>query len=393
MGAKVSNSSNNNTSSGGSSIVGPTVVPLPYYAATNRRSGRAAAGGTSTKKNTRGGGSGSSSGLMIIGFLLLVCLHTMWQANLQLILEDHAKRALQAEATQVYSLFKERQRVAAAPSSAAAGGGGANTTTTLLRDYFHTAAQKAYSHTEEEEQQQHQPANNKNDTSKNAARVVVERRTFDVHTWNHTIESGGLVTEDRQMIGRIYGQAHSVFEFGLGESTYIANHVGVPRFAGIDSNAASISAIRDAVDANYRFYLADVGMTGDYGMPRNTKLHKSAYDYQVVPLLGEPKAFDVYMIDGRFRIGCLIMSFLHASSSSAAASASLHDDAPGVTTMSSASPTVLVHDCMRTTYHAADYLLDLVEHSGKNLCAYKRKVDTTDAQLYELWTLHYQNVL
>ena len=38
------------------------------------------------------------------------------------------------------------------------------------------------------------------------------------------------------MVGKICRQAQSVFEWGLGESSYIAAEVEVPRYGGIDSD-------------------------------------------------------------------------------------------------------------------------------------------------------------
>jgi hypothetical protein len=230
------------------------------------------------------------------------------------------------------------------------------------RSQFHAAASDAYSLILEHDQQQE------------------ERTKFDVSKWKQTT-SGGLNQEDREMLGRIYGNASSVFEFGLGESTYLANHVGVPRYSGIDSDAEWISMVRNNVSGHYRFYFADIGMTGDWGSPLQ-ELKKAVYNYQVVPLFAEPQPFDVYMVDGRFRVGCLLLSFLHASSSSLSSSSSSEHEF--VATMHN-SPTVLVHDCHREYYHVADHLLDLVEHTV-NLCAYKRKNGTTDEQLYAMWT-------
>jgi hypothetical protein len=225
------------------------------------------------------------------------------------------------------------------------------------RSHFHAAAADAYrlihEHDSESAKQQQEP----------------NRTKFDVSKWKQTT-SGGLNHEDREMLGRIYGNASSVFEFGLGESTYLANHVGVPRYSGIDSDAEWISMVRNNVSGRYRFYFADIGMTGAWGSPLQ-QLKKAVYNYQVVPLFSEPQPFDVYMVDGRFRVGCLLLSFLHESSSSSSS-------------LGHQSPTVLVHDCHREYYHVADHLLDLVEKTH-NLCAYKRKNGTTDEQLYAMW--------
>jgi hypothetical protein len=203
------------------------------------------------------------------------------------------------------------------------------------------------------------------------------RQKFDVKTWDKTT-TGGLTNKDRTLLAKIYGDANSVFEYGLGESTYIANHVGVTRYAGIDSDAAWVANARKTVATHFRFYFADIGETLRWGFPKE-KLPKSVLDYQVIPLISEPQPFDVYMVDGRWRLPCLLLSFLHAHARGADPS----------------QTTVLLHDCVkkhlrhkekeRSHYLKVDELLDLVKHSGDKLCAYRRKPATTDEELYDLW--------
>jgi protein O-GlcNAc transferase len=136
------------------------------------------------------------------------------------------------------------------------------------------------------------------------------RHQLDLETWDKTT-TGGLTDEDRKLLAEIYGEANSVFEDGLGESTYIANHVGVARYAGIDSDAAWVANTRKTVATHFRFYFADIGETLRWGFPKE-KLPKNVLDYQVIPLISEPQPFDVYMVDGRWRLPCLLLSFLHA---------------------------------------------------------------------------------
>ncbi len=56
------------------------------------------------------------------------------------------------------------------------------------------------------------------------------------------------------MLGSYYGSANSVFEWGLGESSYIAGHLNVPRYAGVDSDAEWVSSTR----AKVRYYVLAV---------------------------------------------------------------------------------------------------------------------------------------
>ena len=141
------------------------------------------------------------------------------------------------------------------------------------------------------------------------------------------------------------------------------------------------------------FYFADIGATIEWGYPKDQNLAKNILNYQLMPLIVEPKHFEVYMVDGRWRLPCMIVSFLHASARGGDPRKTL----------------VLLHDCVvrelwnpdnsgkklneklvRPAYKLADHLLDRIDHSGNYLCVYKRKPETTDAQLLEFWEKNYQ---
>ena len=218
---------------------------------------------------------------------------------------------------------------------------------------------------------------------------------FDVNDWDTRTE-GGLQDLDRILLAELYGTAHSVFEYGLGESTYIANAMEVPRYAGIDSDAVWVTMAREKVSDRFRFYFADIGVTKIWGHPSDPTLAKNILHYQLMPLIVEDQPFDIYMSDGRWRIPAMMVSFLHASARGA-------DPADTI---------VLLHDCFipehwdsskigmnfpqkinnRPDYHSADHLVDLVRHSGNRLCVYQRKPATTDMDLYEFWKVNYNMI-
>ena len=118
------------------------------------------------------------------------------------------------------------------------------------------------------------------------------------------------------LLGRLYRNASSVFEFGLGESTSIASYVGVPRYSGVDSDAVWVRKARERSGANDRFHFtfADIGPTGPWGYPENNATAKIPYSYQTAPLYDELEPFDVYFVDGRYRVACICSSMLHAMS-------------------------------------------------------------------------------
>lgn len=72
-------------------------------------------------------------------------------------------------------------------------------------------------------------------------------KEFDLDSWRPFQTGGGLDDNDRKMLARYYGSANSVFEWGLGESSYMAGHFNVSRYAGVDSEAEWVSNARDKV--------------------------------------------------------------------------------------------------------------------------------------------------
>ena len=91
--------------------------------------------------------------------------------------------------------------------------------------------------------------------------------------------------------------------------------------------------------SHFRFLFADIGKTAAWGTPVNESLAKIPYNYcgtetsradslqnmfihsgdklwhsliKVLPLVSEEKAFDFYLSDGRYRVACASIAFLHA---------------------------------------------------------------------------------
>jgi hypothetical protein len=138
------------------------------------------------------------------------------------------------------------------------------------------------------------------------------RKRVDLNTFPFK-SRGGLSNTDRQLLSETYFNADSVFEFGIGESTAIAAETNLPRYAGVDSSAEWITTARSHAPDRFRFSFADVGPTREWGQPVSNKtLAKMALDYQIAPLFVERDPFDVYFVDGRWRVACVMTSFLHA---------------------------------------------------------------------------------
>mmetsp|Transcript_27962 Transcript_27962/g.58126 ORF Transcript_27962/g.58126 Transcript_27962/m.58126 type:complete len:274 (+) Transcript_27962:144-965(+) len=189
---------------------------------------------------------------------------------------------------------------------------------------------------------------------------------FKLKDWK-TKTGDGLEDEDRVMLGSFYGSANSLFEWGLGESSYLAGHLNVPRYAGVDSDAEWVSSAREKCPKHFRFSFADIGKTREFGNPTEN-LDKNVYNYIIAPLKSEMCPFDVYMVDGRYRVGCALMALLHASEYNHNA-------------------TILLHDYVdeRPEYKVLEEVCEIVKFSGKRLVAFKRKPHVTDQMIYDLF--------
>lgn len=184
--------------------------------------------------------------------------------------------------------------------------------------------------------------------------------------------NGGLDESDRELLSKIYSQAEAVFEFGLGESTRLAAAANVLRYTGVDSDALYVANSRDSAPNYFKFLFADIGETRIWGNPTRF-LHKQAMQYQIAPLLTELAPFDVYFVDGRYRVACVCVSFLHASK------------------FGRLDSLVLMHDYKeRKLYHAVEQIADIVERSrhGK-LVVLRRSKSTTDEQIEAIWNAFY----
>ena len=121
---------------------------------------------------------------------------------------------------------------------------------------------------------------------------------------------------------------------------------------------------------HFRLSFADIGRTHNYGRPVQN-LRKNQYDYVIAPLITEQCPFDVYLVDGRFRVACAIIAFLHSSRGNQNATILMHDfESP--------------HKA-HSSYKEILRVADKVEFSGNQLVALKRKDSVTDEMLQDMY--------
>mmetsp|Transcript_12054 Transcript_12054/g.17567 ORF Transcript_12054/g.17567 Transcript_12054/m.17567 type:complete len:321 (+) Transcript_12054:219-1181(+) len=194
------------------------------------------------------------------------------------------------------------------------------------------------------------------------------RKEFTLSDWSRG--TGGLLDSDRLLLGELYRNASSVFEFGLGESTKIAALVGVPRYAGVDSDVNWVDKARhDSAMDHFRFTFADIGPTKEWGNPTKETLQKIHFNYQIAPLIVENDAFDIYLVDGRWRIACACVSMLHAMNHGGDMSKVM----------------VGIHDSDRTMYWEHFGKVGEVVQKSEKLWMYKLRDNVTEVDIFDVW--------
>lgn len=106
-------------------------------------------------------------------------------------------------------------------------------------------------------------------------------------------------------------------EYGSGGSTIHANTVArVPAIITVESDREWAQRVAGALDKQAsRVFIAhcDIGETGEWGAPKNTRKAHNFWQYIVAPwdLAKKHGQFpDTVLIDGRFRVACFLYSLL-----------------------------------------------------------------------------------
>jgi hypothetical protein len=109
-----------------------------------------------------------------------------------------------------------------------------------------------------------------------------------------------------------FKSAKGYLEYGAGGSTILA----ASEFSGwiytVESDPIFLGAVRDAMPHGHRATLrhVDIGLTGPWGRPAFPWPRQKWRRYPQTPWLEMTSAPDLILIDGRFRVACLIESLL-----------------------------------------------------------------------------------
>ena len=172
---------------------------------------------------------------------------------------------------------------------------------------------------------------------------------------------GGMSPEEQEVLTRLYAASNSVFEWGIGSSTIIAAQVGVERLTGVDSALPWVKEVRERVPSKYNISYVNIGEVKKWGRPVN-ETHRDLWPDYALEVEKEQEPFDLYLVDGRFRVACAASALLHGGQKDSR---------------------VLVHDFERESYQVLLKVADNIEQQGK-LAVLHRKATASDDELISL---------
>ncbi len=104
-----------------------------------------------------------------------------------------------------------------------------------------------------------------------------------------------------------------LLEFGCGGSTVLAARLGVKKIISVDSDRAWLSRVKAASElqgVEFASVFADVGPIREWGTPTETSHARKWPNYYLSVWEKIEKYPDIVLVDGRFRIACVLQSLL-----------------------------------------------------------------------------------
>jgi len=199
---------------------------------------------------------------------------------------------------------------------------------------------------------------------------------------------GNLNADDKRLLTDLYLRSSSVFEWGVGESTTLAANAGVRRYTGVDGSQEWLGIVQPAIPRHFRLVWADIGDIGEYSYPIDEESRAKWPAYSRHALESESEGFDVYFVDGRFRVACVAQALMHASQ---------HGRDP-------TKFVVVVHDYVtrKDRYadlfrvvrfaHGSPHSPTCTRHGHAKLAVFRRRDDVSDEEIYRLWHRHRYDV-
>ena len=173
---------------------------------------------------------------------------------------------------------------------------------------------------------------------------------------------GGMTADEERELAKRYSGVRSVFEWGMGSSTLIAAHSGVERLTAVDSSEKWVEKCRNyTLRNNFTLRFSPVGKVGRWGIPSDDAAKPLWKGYSEA-VDAESESFDIYLVDGRFRVACACRAMLHGGGEAL----------------------ILIHDFERPQYQA---LLKVATKLAQvdTLAVLRKRKSATRGELEKMW--------
>ncbi|WP_197038228.1 tetratricopeptide repeat protein [Billgrantia saliphila] len=172
---------------------------------------------------------------------------------------------------------------------------------------------------------------------------------------------------ERSLFQDVLKNAKRYFEFGSGGSTVWAVKMGLTAY-GVESDANWVSALKSSLGERCQIEVVDIGPTREWGYPVSLEAAGKFQDYSRA-ILAHDSPFDLILVDGRFRVACVITAIQHLLS---------HHVDPNETR-------IFIHDFWdRPVYHVVlDFLEPIERVDTAGLFKLKKKIK--EKELRKVW--------
>ena len=178
---------------------------------------------------------------------------------------------------------------------------------------------------------------------------------------------GGMSRAEKKFLASVYEKSNSVFEWGMGSSSVLANYIGVKKLVSVDNVEQWVQNTKNQVNnPSYKFNFVNIGDVVEWGRPKDTAPKPSWLEYSMA-VQQEQEPFDVYLVDGRFRMACAFQALLHG-----------RDDS-----------FVMIHDFERDYYQVVLEVTEKIEQVGKLVQLRKTADDEKIRELYEEYKFNF----
>lgn len=174
-----------------------------------------------------------------------------------------------------------------------------------------------------------------------------------------------MTEKEIDMLNRYLSTTRRYFEWGSGDSTYLAQESGVKEIYSVESDFKYFMKVREKCPAACINYVDICADNSSFGYPKTEiKKHNWPAYYQFIKIIKYP--IDLILIDGRFRVLCALNAWEHID---------------GMTT-------VLIHDYIyRKYYHDTEKVFDITDSNG-TLFAFRKKTDVDSFDISKLFALY-----